>query len=175
MKTPPTIIQFPKDSKRAAKGLKPIALVKAFRGTMSFGIGISIVLSSKSADPFSWAEHSSIVQLKAIPLFDAAIKWITSFSKDQILTLGFLAFGLGLIRWTEAAGIWNNKRWGANLAVMTGAVYMPFEIKELVLSFSWLMTLVLIINTLIVAYLIYVLRITNQNVEDLDIYYRQKI
>ncbi|QWE28714.1 DUF2127 domain-containing protein [Polynucleobacter sp. AM-7D1] len=43
------------------------------------------------------------------------------------------------------------------MAVFSGFIYIPFEINELIHRFSWLMVLVLIINTIIVMYLMYVL------------------
>lgn len=152
-------MRLPESRKKTAKCLKGIALVKAFRGSMSFIVGASIVSVSKSSDPFGWTRHASVAQLKSVPFFDTVINWVTSFTKDQILAVGLLAFALGLLRWIEAASIWKKKRWGAKLAIVTGALYIPFEINQLFLNFSWLMAVILMINLIIITYLIHVLNI----------------
>ena len=145
------------------KSLKTIACVKALRGSMAFAVGGSLVSAPPNLGALTWANHPVLAKLSSSPFFQTIINWMTSFSKEQVLAIGLLAFALGILRWIEAVGIWSNQSWAQRLAILTGAIYIPFEINELLYRFSWSMLLILTINLLIVTYLLYVLHIKRQS------------
>lgn len=62
-----------------------------------------------------------------------------------------------VVRMIEAVGLWFNKRWAEWFATLTGGMYIPVEIFEVVRSASWPKVVVLIVNLGVVSYLIYVL------------------
>ena len=69
--------------------------------------------------------------------------------------MGTLALFIATLRYVEAFGIWNDKKWASWLIIATGFIYIPFEAYHLMIGFSWAMTLMLVINLLVVAYLLY--------------------
>lgn len=141
-----------------SKSLKAIACIKAFRGSMAFAVGASIFSIPQNSTLLPWSDYLAPGRLRSYPVIETLINWVGSLSKEQLFAMGLLALALGMLRWTEAVGIWANKSWGHWLAISTGAVYIPFEINQLYYSFAWVTLCILVVNTLIVAYLLIILK-----------------
>jgi uncharacterized membrane protein (DUF2068 family) len=62
-----------------------------------------------------------------------------------------------LIRFIEAYGLWHQKRWIEWFALISGAVYIPFEIREIIIYFNFLTVSALLVNLVVVAYLIHLM------------------
>jgi uncharacterized membrane protein (DUF2068 family) len=67
--------------------------------------------------------------------------------------LVLLAAGYITLRFTEAYGLWLQRRWGEWLGALSGALYVPFELGHLLHRPTVLAGAVLAGNLLIVAYL----------------------
>ena len=140
------------------KSLKTIACLKVLRGSIAITIGVSLFLVYRRSEAFSWLDHPILGSIASNdPFLQMVFAWLGSFNQAQILSIAALACLMGALRWVEAGGIWFNQSWAQWLAVFSGFIYIPFEINELIHRFSWLMIVILFINTLIVAYLLYVL------------------
>lgn len=61
------------------------------------------------------------------------------------------------VRFTEAYGLWFERRWAEWFAALSGAVYIPFEIVEMWREISWVSVGVFGVNVLIVGYMSWVL------------------
>jgi uncharacterized membrane protein (DUF2068 family) len=61
------------------------------------------------------------------------------------------------IRFTEAAGLWLEKEWAEWFALISGAIYVPLEITELVRHPNPIKWSVLTINLVIVLYMAWLL------------------
>ncbi len=72
-----------------------------------------------------------------------------------LIALGALIYAI--IRITEAAGLWHQKRWAEWLGVITGLIYVPFELVALRRGLSGGPALALIANLGIVGYLAWAL------------------
>lgn len=141
-----------------SKSLKTIACLKIFRGSIAITIGVSLFLVYRSSEAFSWIDHPVLGGIASNdPFLQMLFVWLGSFKQEQILSIAILASLMGILRWVEAGGIWLNKSWAQWLAVFSGFIYIPFEVNELIHQFSWLIVAILFVNTLIVAYLLYVL------------------
>jgi hypothetical protein len=141
-----------------SKSLKTIACLKVLRGSIAITIGVSLFLVYRRSEAFSWIDHPILGGIASNdPFLQMVFAWLGSFNQAQILSIAVLACLMGALRWVEAGGIWFNQSWAQWLAVFSGFIYIPFEINELIHRFSWLMIVILFINTLIVAYLLYVL------------------
>jgi uncharacterized membrane protein (DUF2068 family) len=141
-----------------SKSLKTIACLKVLRGSIAITIGVSLFLVYRRSEAFSWLDHPILGGIASNDSFlQMVFAWLGSFNQAQILSIAVLACLMGALRWVEAGGIWFNQSWAQWLAVFSGFIYIPFEINELIHRFSWLMIVILFINTLIVAYLLYVL------------------
>ena len=141
-----------------SKSLKTIACLKVLRGSIAITIGVSLFLVYRRSEAFSWLDHPILGGIASNdPFLQMVFAWLGSFNQAQILSIAVLACLMGALRWVEAGGIWFNQSWAQWLAVFSGFIYIPFEVNELIHRFSWLMVVILFINTLIVAYLLYVL------------------
>ena len=72
-------------------------------------------------------------------------------------------FGLLLymaVRFIEAVGLWLEKEWAEWFAVLSGAMYMPWEIRELLRHATPFYWTIFAINVLIVVYLVWLLFMT---------------
>lgn len=73
------------------------------------------------------------------------------------LMLGFAMF-YALVRFTEAYGLWRGRIWAEWFAALSGGIYVPYELFELIRHPGWLSATTLVINLLIVGFMVYGLR-----------------
>jgi uncharacterized membrane protein (DUF2068 family) len=59
------------------------------------------------------------------------------------------------LRFTEAVGLWRARPWAEWIALVSGALYIPFEVFALAHRVSWFHATILLINLAIVAYMFY--------------------
>lgn len=60
-----------------------------------------------------------------------------------------------LVRFIEAWGLWNERRWAEWFAALSGAIYLPVEIIELFRHASWQGALTFTVNLVIVVLMLY--------------------
>ena len=89
------------------------------------------------------------------PFLQIASTFFELVTPNQVLAIGLLALLIAILRYVEAVGIWNDKKWARWLVIATGFIYIPFEAYFLMMGFNWAITLILVINLLVVAYLLY--------------------
>lgn len=76
--------------------------------------------------------------------------------KDANLrTLVFAAIAYIVIRLLEAYGLWNDLAWAEWLGALSGALYIPFEIRHLIYKPSVISAMVFGINVFVVGFLAY--------------------
>jgi len=62
------------------------------------------------------------------------------------------------LRFAEAYGLWRGKAWAEWLAAISGAIYVPFEMVELIRKFTAPRIASLLVNLLVVGYMLFLLR-----------------
>jgi uncharacterized membrane protein (DUF2068 family) len=71
--------------------------------------------------------------------------------------LVWLAIGAGayaLVRFVEAYGLYGEKAWAEVLAAVSGAIYVPFELAELLRRPTWHGAVLLALNLSVVALMV---------------------
>jgi uncharacterized membrane protein (DUF2068 family) len=71
----------------------------------------------------------------------------------DLRALTLLAAFYILLRLSEAYGLWNDLAWGEWLGALSGALYIPFEVKHLLTRPSFISATVFVGNLLVVAFL----------------------
>ncbi len=71
----------------------------------------------------------------------------------DLRTLLLAAFFYVLVRFAEAFGLWHERRWGEWLGALSGALYIPFELRHFVHQPSAITALVMAANIGVVAFL----------------------
>src|SRR4030095_15932699 len=84
------------------------------------------------------------------------IEAFANINDARLRLFAALAFLYAGGRFIEAYGLWRMKAWAAWLAIVSGAVYLPVEVFELIKHGTFIRGGVLLINAGIVIYLVYV-------------------
>lgn len=71
--------------------------------------------------------------------------------KIWAVAIGALAYST--LRFIEAYGLWGARSWAEWLALVSGAIYLPFEIVELARRPDWIRLTILLINLAVVSYM----------------------
>lgn len=69
-----------------------------------------------------------------------------------------IAFAYALLRFTEAYGLWRCRTWAEWVALVSGALLMPLEIRELLRGVTALRSAVFLGNLAVVFFMLYVIR-----------------
>ena len=69
-----------------------------------------------------------------------------------------IAFAYSALRFTEAYGLWHSRTWAEWVALVSGALLLPLEIRELMRGLSVLRAVLLVGNLAVVLYMLYVIR-----------------
>jgi len=60
------------------------------------------------------------------------------------------------VRFVEAFGLWRGRTWAQWFGMITGAMYIPIEVFELLRGVTWPKVTVLAVNTVIAGYLAFI-------------------
>lgn len=100
--------------------------------------------------------HLHLNPAKTVPRVFLDLAQETASIRLWILAVGAALYAL--VRFVEAYGLWYGKRWAKQFAAVSGGIYIPFEIAELVSTHSVLAAAALILNVAIVALMLRELR-----------------
>jgi uncharacterized membrane protein (DUF2068 family) len=78
-------------------------------------------------------------------------------SDGQLWILALSAVGYSVIRFIEAYGLWLQRPWAEWFGLLTGGIYVPIELFELIQKITWPRVTLLSVNAAIVAYLAHIL------------------
>lgn len=140
---------------RLLNTLRAVAVFEAAKGTLVLVTGLG-ALSLIHHDVQRFAEqlvgHFHLNPAKHIPqIFIAAAANLTD---ARLWVLAVLAASYGLLRFVEAYGLWHERRWAEWFAAISGGIYIPFEIYELLQGDTWLSLGALAVNALVVVLMI---------------------
>lgn len=140
------------------KGLRIVAAFEAFKGVIVLVVGFGL-LSLLGRDQAAFAEHL-VARLHLNPahhyphIFIAAM---SNVSNTHLVLLACLAAAYSAIRFAEAYGLCMQRRWAEWLAALSGAIYVPVEIYEILHRVSWFKITALVVNLVIVGYMVWLL------------------
>jgi uncharacterized membrane protein (DUF2068 family) len=93
----------------------------------------------------------------------------TRVNDTQLWLLALSALLYAVVRFVEAFGLWHRKLWAEWFGVLSGGIYIPVELFEVVHRLSWAKLTVLSANLAIVAYLVYSLTIQGRPPRNLSL------
>lgn len=82
------------------------------------------------------------------------LSYISQVELSQLKVLFGFSFIYVLVRLAEAFGLWFHQNWGRVLSVYSTALYLPFELYELINGFSLLKCSVTLVNISLLLYLV---------------------
>jgi uncharacterized membrane protein (DUF2068 family) len=139
------------------KGLRTVALVEASKGAMGI-VAALFVLGLLHKDV--WDVVESVLEFLRINP-DRHFAQVLLDLADRVTDSQLWMFASGLfayssLRFIEAYGLWCTRVWAEWLAILSGLVYMPFEIHEILHKSTPIRWGLLVINIALVAYVAWV-------------------
>ncbi len=142
----------------AHKGLRAIALLEAFKGAIVLIAGFGL-LSFLGQDADDLAEQL-VLRAHLNPAHhypQIFIQAMAEVTDSYLWMLAGLAAFYATIRFVEAYGLWRERRWAEWLAALSGGIYIPFELYEIIRHATWLKFAALGLNVAVVAYMVWLL------------------
>ncbi|HZE61220.1 MAG TPA: DUF2127 domain-containing protein [Burkholderiales bacterium] len=138
--------------------MRVVALFEALKGTIVLVAGFGLARAIHG-DVGEFAEHLvHRLHLNAAKRFPRIfLDLANNLSDGQLWTLAALALAYSIFRFAEAYGLWFERRWGEWIAALSGGIYVPVEIYELSRGYSTVKLAALVLNTLVVAYMCFLL------------------
>jgi uncharacterized membrane protein (DUF2068 family) len=83
------------------------------------------------------------------------LDWADTVTDTRLLLFAILAMVYSLLRFVESYGLWRERAWAEWLALVSGSLYVPFELYDLFHKPTWIRAGILAVNLLVVAYMAY--------------------
>jgi uncharacterized membrane protein (DUF2068 family) len=135
-------------------GLKTVAIFEALKGAavLAAAIGVvSLVHENAQAVVEEIVRHFHLNPASRYPrIFLDAINSLNS-TRLWLLAAGALLYAS--VRFIEAYGLWHELAWGEWIGAISGSIYLPIEIYELVLGITLVKVALFLTNLAIVAFL----------------------
>jgi len=141
------------------KGLKLVALLEGSKGLVSLVVGLALHRLAGKDIQHILESITAHLHLNPASKFSGIIYQelhSITYSNLTLIAVGALAYSL--LRLLEAYGLWNGLAWVEWFALLSGAVYIPFEVYEIIVNRGIFSFIVIMINIIIVWYLYIVVR-----------------
>lgn len=136
------------------KGERIVAIFEAAKGAIIFLAGLGLLTIVHKNVQIIAEEIISQLHLNPAKHYPRIFIDLASHIGDtQLRMLALLAIIYASLRLLEAYGLWCSIGWAQWLAVVSGGIYVPLEIYELLLKYSWIKLATFIVNVGIVIYL----------------------
>jgi uncharacterized membrane protein (DUF2068 family) len=140
---------------RSSSTVRAVALFEAFKGTLVVLVGLG-ALSLIHHDAQRIAEelvgHLHLNPAKHYPRI--FIDTAAHLSDTRLWVLAALAATYGLVRFIEAYGLWQQKRWAEWFAAVSAGIYIPFELYGLFEGDTWFSLGAFVLNVFIVGLMV---------------------
>jgi uncharacterized membrane protein (DUF2068 family) len=149
----------PDPHRRQRRVLRAVAMFEFFKGCFVVLMGLC-ALALVHRDVWLYAE--SLLALLHINTDRRSAQLFLDFADSvtdaRLWAAARIAFAYAALRFTEAYGLWKGRTWAEWVALVSGALLLPFEIRELMRGLTALRCALFIGNMAVVLYMLYVIR-----------------
>lgn len=142
------------DEHTSAAALRAIATLEALKGIIVLLLGIALIFVHKHVEDFTesllFHLHIDIDRRFGHALMSAAMK----LTDARLITILLAATSYATVRFVEGWGLWHRRVWAEWFALLSGALYLPWEILRIVERADWERVGVLVINIAIILYML---------------------
>ncbi len=142
------------DQRASTAGLRAVASFEALKGAVVLLLGVALLLLHRRAEDFAehllYHLHMDPGRRFAHTLMNAA----TTVTDARLWTIAAATLTYSGVRFVEAWGLWNRRVWAEWFALLSGALYLPWEILKITERADWERIAVLGVNVLIVLYML---------------------
>ncbi len=142
--------------RESATGLRVVAIFEASKGVLVLLVGLgllSVVHHSAQNAGEEIVERFHLNPAHEHPRI--LIYAATHLDNSNLRLLAIAALLYSTMRFIEAYGLWRMRVWAEWFAIVSGGVYLPLELYELVHRATVVKAVVFVVNGVIVAYLVY--------------------
>jgi uncharacterized membrane protein (DUF2068 family) len=143
-----------RDAAQHELGLRTIAVFEAAKGLAVLLAGSGLLLLVRrdlQAMAERFVAHLHLDPASRYPRIFLQLSSHATPAHLRLIALGALIYAV--IRFAEAIGLWQGRRWAEWFGMATGAVYLPFELMALVRHPSVEPLVALLVSLVVVAYL----------------------
>lgn len=138
--------------------LRAVALFELLKGVFVLFMGIlAITLVHRDL----WLIAESLLAAFHIDTDRRSAQMFLNFADNitdaRLWAAAQIAFAYAVLRFTEAYGLWHERTWGEWVALVSGALLMPMEIRELWGGLTWIRSAMFLGNVAVVLYMLYVI------------------
>ena len=142
-------------SHRTSAGLRTIAVFEATKGVlvMAAGFGLLVFIHENAqsvAEQIVERFHLNLARRHPRILTDA----LADLDNAHLRLLALAALLYSSMRFIEAYGLWRRRIWAEWFAIISGGIYLPWEIWELARGATVVKVAVFTVNVSIVVYLL---------------------
>jgi len=142
------------DEHSSKAGLRAVASFEAFKGILVLGLGIALLAVHSHvqdvAENLLYHLHIDFDRRVGHMLLNAA----STVNNARWWTIGAAIGTYSSVRFIEAWGLWNMRVWAEWFALLSGTMYLPWEILKLMERVDWDRVAVLVINLIIIVYML---------------------
>lgn len=138
--------------------VRAIAAVEGFKGFIALCAASGLLLlvhEDLHRLAVTLVEHAHLNPAAMYPR--VFIEAATDLQDSRLVLVAAGAGTYSLLRFVESYGLFRERAWAEALAAASGAIYVPFEIAELVRHPGWLSIALLAVNIAIVAVMVHAL------------------
>src|SRR5580658_10623851 len=144
--------------------LRVVASFELAKGMIVLLAACGVLLLIRREDP--WDIADSLLKLLHISpdhhFAQVFLDWADSLTAARIWTVAGAGAAYSVLRFVEAYGLWKARAWAEWIALISGAIYLPFEVVELIRRLTLFHLSLLIVNLAVVLYMVY-LRMQDDN------------
>jgi uncharacterized membrane protein (DUF2068 family) len=142
------------DHRANTAGLRAVAILESTKGILVVALAIAIIALRGHLEDYTedllYHLHIDFDHRFAHMLLDAASK----LTGTRMLTVGLISSAYATLRFVEAWGLWHRRVWAEWFALVSGSIYLPWEILNVVQRVTWLDVSLLAINVAIIIYML---------------------
>ncbi len=142
------------DEHSSKAGLRAVATFEALKGIVVLALGIALLAVHSHvqdvAENLLYHLHIDFDRRVGHMLLNAA----STVNNARWWTIGAAIGTYSSVRFIEAWGLWNMRVWAEWFALLSGTMYLPWEILKLMERVDWDRVAVLVINLIIILYML---------------------
>lgn len=140
-----------------ANGLRIVAILEGAKGFLvlltGFGL-LSLIHKDVHLAAVQLVQHLHINPASHYP--EIFLDLSSRVTDVQLWAIAFDALLYAIVRFVEAIGLWMQRHWAKWFGLLTGGIYIPVELYDVLQGLTWPKVSVLVVNVIIVAYLLFV-------------------
>src|SRR5580704_1479053 len=140
--------------------LRTVASFELAKGMIVLLAACGVLFLIRREDP--WDIADALLKLLHISpdhhFAQVFLDWANSLTEAKVWAVAGVAVGYSLLRFVEAYGLWYARAWAEWIALISGTLYLPFEIYKLINRPSLFHVGVFVINVAVVLYMVYELK-----------------